>query len=443
MTYTAPTEIAKVIRKELKASFAGIKFSVRSSSGAVRISWTDGPSTKQVEAITNKHQSVRRCERTGDILGGGNIYVTCNRELSQEMKDWAKQVFESKNYADDCFPAYRMQDVLYSIASFDPEYTACNIEYRLIVAMQEIEAAKVEEIEETETEVTEEIDTEKQARIEAYQSKIEARKDYYAYKAHKANQESNARFNQAKAIGSHIPFGQPILVGHHSESHHRADIKRIDTNMRKSIEASDKADYYSTKANSVGSAGINSDDPEALDKLKEKLAGMEANQTYMKECNKLIRKVLNLISKEKLTKESAPQKLLELAKSANVDITSIDLATTLLFPTQRWMSTGFAGYQLSNNSQNMKRVKERIAELEIVSTAETKEYLVNDIKVVENVEENRIQVFFGYKPEKHITKFMRSHGYNFSRYNGNAWQRKLNPSAIKHTDWVLNNLPEA
>lgn len=45
-----------------------------------------------------------------------------------------------------------------------------------------------------------------------------------------------------------IPFGQPILVGHHSERAHRGVIERADSAMRKSIQEGDKAEEYSRRA---------------------------------------------------------------------------------------------------------------------------------------------------------------------------------------------------
>ena len=94
--------------------------------------------------------------------------------------------------------------------------------------------------------------------------------------AAKAEKESEQRYNAAKQISSFIPFGQPILVGHHSEGRHRRDLNRIDTNMRKSIEADGKAKYYNDKAERLENNNtISSDDPEALTKLRSKLAGLE------------------------------------------------------------------------------------------------------------------------------------------------------------------------
>lgn len=47
---------AKNIRTELKRAFPGIKFSVRKwHHGSVSVAWRDGPTTRQVEAITNNY----------------------------------------------------------------------------------------------------------------------------------------------------------------------------------------------------------------------------------------------------------------------------------------------------------------------------------------------------------------------------------------------------
>lgn len=45
-----------------------------------------------------------------------------------------------------------------------------------------------------------------------------------------------------------IPFGQPILVGHHSEKSHRAHLARLENMMHKSVEEDQKAKYYEEKA---------------------------------------------------------------------------------------------------------------------------------------------------------------------------------------------------
>lgn len=84
--------------------------------------------------------------------------------------------------------------------------------------------------------------------IEREQNRAADRAERMEERAEKAEQRSTSAYETAKEIGSFIPFGQPILVGHHSEGRHRRDINRIDNAMRKSCEESDKAKYYEDKA---------------------------------------------------------------------------------------------------------------------------------------------------------------------------------------------------
>jgi hypothetical protein len=89
--YETVVETATKIRAALKAAFPGTKFSVRSDSfsmgSAVRIRWTDGPTEKQVEKVANTHERIDR-DANGEILGGGNRYVTCSRETSERVKKY-------------------------------------------------------------------------------------------------------------------------------------------------------------------------------------------------------------------------------------------------------------------------------------------------------------------------------------------------------------------
>lgn len=53
--YVSTAETAKLMRQQLKAAFPATKFSVRSSRGcSISIRWTDGPTPKDVEAITDQ-----------------------------------------------------------------------------------------------------------------------------------------------------------------------------------------------------------------------------------------------------------------------------------------------------------------------------------------------------------------------------------------------------
>jgi hypothetical protein len=90
-----------------------------------------------------------------------------------------------------------------------------------------------------------------------------------------------------------IPFGQPILAGHHSEGRHRAAIARMDRAMNAAVENSRKAESMAGRADEIeaqAAAAIYSDDTDAVDRLREKLERLEAERDRIKTYNASCRK---------------------------------------------------------------------------------------------------------------------------------------------------------
>jgi len=50
------------------------------------------------------------------------------------------------------------------------------------------------------------------------------------------------------AIADNIPFGQPILVGHHSERRARRDAEKIENGMRKAVKLWETSEYWAQRA---------------------------------------------------------------------------------------------------------------------------------------------------------------------------------------------------
>lgn len=105
--------------------------------------------------------------------------------------------------------------------------------------------------------------------------------------AQNAEKRSNAAYKKADLSESAtgIPFGQPILVGHHSERRHRKVLENADRAMRKSIEEGEKAedyqrraDYWEKKANT-----INLSMPESLEYFEFKLEEAKKKHKYLKD----------------------------------------------------------------------------------------------------------------------------------------------------------------
>ena len=96
---------------------------------------------------------------------------------------------------------------------------------------------------------------------------------------------------------------------------------------------------------------IRSDDPDAIDKLRAKLAKMEHNHEMMKKCNAIIRK--------KPKDQPTEAKMVEL-----VGLGLMLETAQRLFERDYAGRIGIAAYVGQNRSANMRRVRDRIAELE-------------------------------------------------------------------------------
>lgn len=256
-----------------------------------------------------------------------------------------------------------------------------------------------------------------------YEQKQADRKAYYEDKAAEAASESERTHERARQLGSVIPFGQPILVGHHSETRDRNFRKRIDKTYQKGAELQQKSDYYAQKAASVGTAGISSDDPSAVDKLKIKLQVMEKDQAFMKAANRVIR-----------SKKSDPDKVTALVALG----ASEQISTELLQPDFAGR-VGFPSYRLSNNNANIRRVKTRIAELEASQARTDVEEAHEGFVYIEDTTENRVMFEFDGKPDETIRAVLKGHAFRWSPSRG-AWVRQMTSNALWAAKRVLAEL---
>src|SRR5256885_15609225 len=93
----------------------------------------------------------------------------------------------------------------------------------------------------------EEVETIRAARIERAERKAARRMKW----AESAENKAEAARKTADNLASVIPFGQPILVGHHSERGDRSYRNRIDRNYRKESEELSKAEHHKQKAENI------------------------------------------------------------------------------------------------------------------------------------------------------------------------------------------------
>lgn len=252
-----------------------------------------------------------------------------------------------------------------------------------------------------------------------YQERQEDRAAYYEDKALAVSASANATHQRARDMASVIPFGQPILVGHHSEKRDRRYRDKIHSTYGKAFEQFDKADHYQEKAQAVGKGGIASDDPEALAKLKAKLANCQQAQERMKAANRALRKN----DDQALTAQGFSEQQI-------ADLKKPDFAGRV----------GFADYKLQNNNAEIRRIKTRIKELETLYNREPVEFENDDFMAT--VDEGRILFDFkGGKPSEAARKVMKSGGFRFSRYRG-MWTRKATHAGLNHAQLLITELTQ-
>jgi hypothetical protein len=259
--------------------------------------------------------------------------------------------------------------------------------------------------------------------LNAYEAKLEARRDRYEDRATSARTQSAATHRRAHDMASVIPFGQPILVGHHSERRDRNFRGKINRTFEKSFELQKTADYYDSKAASVGTGGISSDDPDAVQKLRKQLESAERTQATMKAANKAIRS----------------NKTPESQKAALVALGYTEAGAAQVLEKNCFGQVGFPSFSLTNNSANIRRLKSRVADLEKHKQRVDVEKAGNGFTYREDTAENRVMFVFEGKPDEATRKLLGDNSFNWSPTR-KAWIRKLTNAGLWAAKEVMKKL---
>lgn len=250
-----------------------------------------------------------------------------------------------------------------------------------------------------------------------YEQRRVVRIDRLRARAEKAGGEGEARLRKARATASMIPFGQPILVGHHSEKRHRRDATRIDAGYRAGFAAQALSAALSRRAAAAEqSTAISSDDPDAPGRLLAKLAKLEADRDAMKLANAAI---------QKAQRNGGEWQAVAVAALVAQGFASAR-AAQLVLPDFAGR-IGFAPYKLTNTGAEIRRLAKRVA----VLGAQAERGQVADVVIGEctiREADNRVQILFPGKPSNELRAALRSDGFRWAPSAG-AWQRQLSPQA--------------
>jgi len=123
------------------------------------------------------------------------------------------------------------------------------------------------------------------------------------YSESRAKDAEQAR-KRVESIVEHIPFGQPILVGHHSERRARKDAQRVDEGMCKSIKMWDTSKYWTARAEAAIDAAKYKERPDVRARRIKKL---EAEQRKKERAKAESEQLIKAWSKPGLTMPEAAQ----------------------------------------------------------------------------------------------------------------------------------------
>ena len=274
-----------------------------------------------------------------------------------------------------------------------------------------------------------------------YRGRLEAKIERRAEWADKAKARSAQRFEAADKIAQSIPFGQPILVGHHSEGHARADQKRIHSNMDKGCAEAALAKHHEAKADGLErqlDRSIFSDDANAIAELEQRIAEREAECARMKAVNTAWRK-----SEKAAPELDKPARLAVLVK-ASVITDNEAMAIARFFGLCHWEQQPFPAYATTNQRSSIRRDRERIEEIKRRQAMSAKADTAPGGVLIENVGTTEAgqpysKVTFAEKPDWEVLNALRAAGYAWSRGSWVGETAKL-PEAVRELCSVVSGV---
>jgi hypothetical protein len=89
----------------------------------------------------------------------------------------------------------------------------------------------------------------------------ETRAERLGAKSEATRAEAMARYAKAKALSDVIPFGQPVIAGHHSQRRHLRDLAKIRNGIGAAVDGLNEADRLADAARSAETTGERLADP--------------------------------------------------------------------------------------------------------------------------------------------------------------------------------------
>ena len=229
--------------------------------------------------------------------------------------------------------------------------------------------------------------------MNSYEAKIESKREYYQSKADAAAQEANQLWK-------------------HWETWDKAS------------KVTKEAEYYQNKAQSVGTGGISSNDPDAAQKITVKLERLKKLQEHMKVVNKAVRL-------KNIEKGNAQLKELGLSDEQIQEVRKPD-----------WLGrVGYPSFELSNNNAEIHRLEDRLKSLERSQKREENATEIESANFSYKIEDGRHQFIFDGKPAEGVRNILKGQAFKWSP-SRTAWVRQNTDNGTRAARQVIKELKE-
>jgi hypothetical protein len=242
--------------------------------------------------------------------------------------------------------------------------------------------------------------------------RMERRSELRREWAEKRAAKAAAAFKAAHTLGEMIPFGQPILVGHHSEKRARAHAKKIETSMVAGVESERMVVRHERKAATIDSRlkrTIFSDDTDAAENLKKRIADRERVVVRMKFVNKAHATFLKTGSLPEGVSESESEKIRNYK------------------PSYTWEPHPFPPYAVTNLRNQIAADRKRLAMVQQMATRSAAAKEASEGVLIEGGE--FVRVTFAEKPPREILDELKAAGFRWSGGGWNGYRAKL-PASV-------------
>jgi hypothetical protein len=199
-----------------------------------------------------------------------------------------------------------------------------------------------------------------------------------------------------------------------------ANLKRSDAASRRAQDASDYLAKAPRMLERVLHGATDNSVSSQLAEARQKLAEREKLQETMKAANAAIRKGDD-----------------EALRGLGFDDDRIAQLKKPDFSGRR----GFADYHLANNNAEIKRIRQRVEDLqaraaEADAETESGRQVAPGVRMVKNTQDNRLQLFFDGKPADDVRADLRANGFKWAP-SVSAWQRQLTANAISSAERIV------